>query len=37
MGDNGMQVPDFTGAVECLDIFGDKVDDLVKPLQECKR
>jgi len=37
MGDNGMQVPDFTGAFECLDIFGDKVDDLIEPLRECER
>ena len=37
VGNNAMQVPDFAGAVECLDIFGDKVDDLIEPLRECER
>ena len=37
VGNYGMQVPDFTGAVECINIFGDKVDHLIKPLRERER
>src|SRR5262245_10487637 len=32
-----MQMSDFTGAVECLYILGDKIDDLVEPLRERER